>query len=912
MSLKDTLNLPDADFTVPMRADLPNREPEIQARWAEQDVYGLLQELRQDAEPFLLHDGPPYTNSPIHLGTALNKILKDFVLKSRLVMGHRVPYVPGYDNHGLPIEQAVMKTFQEKGVTPTQVELRRACREHARKYIDLQTEQFKRLGIFGMWDRPYTTMDYRFEAEIVRVFKRLVEGGYVYRGLRPVLWSPTAQTALADTEIVYQEVTSKAIHVAFPLPEPSGPLAGLENVAAVIWTTTPWTIPANLALAFHPEKRYAAVQVGARVFLVLEGLIGRVAEACGWGPHQMVRSFAGREVEGLLFKHPVYGRDSLAVLADYVTDEDGTGIVHTAPGHGRDDFATGAKYGLQVLCPVDARGILTEEAGEFAGTHYKKCDVVVVERLRELGALLAEADYRHSYPHAERDGNPVIFRATEQWFVSIDHAGLRDKAVSEIDQKVEWFPRSGQNRLRGMVQNRPDWCVSRQRPWGVGIPVFYGADSGEPVLDPVAIEAVAQLVETEGSDAWYEKGPAQILPPGYQHPQTGETEFRKEVDVFDVWFDSGSTQFAVMEGRVEPRWKERLPADVYLEGSDQHRGWFNVSLLLGIALRGAGPYQAVVTHGFVTDEKGQKMSKRLGNIVDPVAVCDQYGADVLRYWAASVNYEDDVPCSDALLKVAGENYRSVRNTLRFLLGNLADYDGSVGEPSPLDRWIVWRVGELEAQALDLYRRYQFNDALALVHSFCVNEVSLVYADFVKDRMYCDAADSPRRRAAQAASLAVLQRLVLLVAPVVPHTAEEVYARMPVAERKPTVFAESCPGERFEKVPEVEAALAVREWVFAALETWRAASGVKDSQDVQAWLTVSADEAAALAGLGDDLAVLFKLAGVDVQVGERHAEFRVSEWPKCDRSRLRRADVAPAVWQGETVLLSARDRRVLGL
>lgn len=920
MDFKSTLNLPDPDFTIPMKAGLPQTEPKIQARWDEIGLYELVQKARQDAPTFLLHDGPPYTNNAIHIGTAFNKILKDFVLKSRMVMGYRVPYVPGFDNHGLPIEQAVMKKFEEKKEHPSKLDLRRACREHAQTYVDLQTTQFRRLGVLGMWDRPYRTMDYGFEAEIVRVFKRMVEAGYVYRGLRPTLWSPTAQTALADTEIVYKTVTSKAIMVRFPLQPGQdnlpAALQGKANVYAVIWTTTPWTIPANLGLAFHPQHEYVVVDVSGDHYIVIKELLANVAKTVGWANPEVVATFTGAEIDRIRFKHPVFDRDSLAMLADYVTTEDGTGVVHTAPGHGRDDFFTGQRYGLPVLCPVDARGVLTDEAGEFAGTHYKKCDVVVVDRLRELGALLSVEDYTHSYPHAERDDQPVIFRATEQWFVSIEHDGLRSRLLEEIDHSIEWFPRSGHTRMRTMMAGRPDWCVSRQRPWGVGIPVFYGEQSGEPVLDPVAIEAVAKHVEEKGSDAWYELDAKDLLPPGYQHPETGETEFRKETDVFDVWFDSGSSSLAVFEGNVEPRWKEDWPADLYFEGSDQHRGWFNLSLILGTATRGASPYRQVATHGFVNDEKGQKMSKRLGNVIDPVDVCNQFGADVLRYWASSVNYEDDVPCSPALLQVAGDGYRRVRNTLRFLLGNLSDFDATEDvDLLELDQWIVEKTDCLVETCTIEFKRYRFNAALSALHNFCVNELSAFYNDAIKDRMYCDGPDWPTRRSAQKACWLVLRKLTLLTAVVMPHTAEEVYAKIPGLAHLDSVYLDAL--EPVDCVIDsdlhrrVDTLIETRGWVFAQFELWKPSSEVKDSQDVAVTVTLPTETAVCLRSFGPDLPNLFKMADVTVLEGDPHVQFEISPWPKCDRSRLRRADAESVDIDGETVVLTARDRRAIG-
>lgn len=921
MNLKETLNLPDPSFTIPMKADLAAREPGIQAIWEEKGIYRLIQEDRKEAETYVLHDGPPYTNGPIHIGTALNKVLKDFVVKSQTLAGKRVPYVPGFDNHGLPIEMAVQKKLSEQKVQYDLPALRKACREHAEHYIGVQIGQFKRLGVFGTWDKSYTSMDYRYEAEIIRIFRRLVEKGFIYRGLRPVLWSPTSQTALADTEIIYKDHVSKAITVAFPLKhDPRAVLTGLHNPEAVIWTTTPWTIPANVALAFHPAFTYVAARIGDRTFIVLQERLEKTLNDAGFFDWEVVRHFSGADLEGLIFSHPIYGRDSVAVLADYVTTDDGTGIVHTAPGHGREDFLTGKKYNLPVLCPVNHRGILTEEAGQFAGLSYMDCDTAVVDALRDKHALLAVEDYRHTYPHAERDEKPVIFRATEQWFISVDHDGLRQKMLSEIDL-VDWLPASGQKRITAMIANRPDWCISRQRPWGVGIPVFYGAESGEPVLDPAAIESVARLVEKDGSDAWYTVEAKDILPPGYVHPVTGETEFRKETDVFDVWFDSACTNLCVLEGHVYEEWGEEWPADMFLEGSDQHRGWFNVSLIVGTALKGQAPYRSVVTHGFVVDQNGIKVSKRLGNNIDPVEVCSKYGADILRYWAASVDYSEDAPCTDALLKAAGDEYRKVRNSLRYLLGNLADYspDAAPGQLRLLDQWIVVKVHELGHAVMQHYRACQFNRALGAIHRFCVNEVSAVYADAIKDRMYCDGKDWESRRSAQAACHEVLLTLTKLLAPVLVHTAEEVYERIPGIAKKESVHLEVY-DDRFTKlsphelglVERFEVLLETREAVFAELEKWRNESGVKDSQDAEADLSLDEARKLVLESFHEDLPILFKMAAVHLRPGEFSCRFAASQWPKCSRSWLRRADVEEVEFGGEKVLLSHRDRRALGL
>ncbi len=925
MNLKETLNLPQADFTIPMKAGLPTLEPQIQARWVEQDLYHEIQKVRAGAPMFVLHDGPPYTNSAIHLGTAMQKVLKDFVVKSQTLMGRQAPYAPGYDNHGLPIELAVLKKLHDKKIDPSITELREACREHARHFSEVQTGQFRRLGVFGHWEHPYSPMEPRYQAEIIRIFRRLVESGCIYRGLRPVMWSPTSRTALADTEIIYKPHVSRAIHVAFPVKaDPDGVLAGLENASAVIWTTTPWTIPANLACAFHPEFDYDVVRSGEEHFILVHELAAKVMEAVGRPDWTLARTVKGADLEGVIFAHPVFGRDSRAVLADYVTTEDGTGIVHTAPGHGREDFQTGVKYGMvsaeraHELCPVDDRGVLTAEAGEFEGVFYQKCDTVVVDRLRALGRLLHAEDYHHTYPHAERDGMPVIFRATEQWFISVDHEGMRGRMLEALDG-VRFHPESGGNRLRSMISGRPDWCISRQRPWGIGIPIFYGAETGEPCLDPEAIECAARAIEENGPDAWFTMEPSEILPEGYRHPLTGEAEFRKEQDVFDVWFDSSCTSLCVLEGRVNPDWGGRFPADLYLEGSDQHRGWFNVSLITAFGARGEAPYRQVVTHGFVTDAAGQKMSKRLGNVIDPVQVCEKFGADILRFWVASVDYEDDMPCSDELLHEAGEGYRRIRNTLRFLLSNLYDFDPEAMPPlHPLDAWIMDRADLLEAEVREDYENFRFPHARRRIHDFCTNEVSAVYLDAIKDRMYCDGAGWPTRRSAQRACRHVLISLTRLCAPLLPHTAEEIYDRIPGMERLASVHMEALPlpaalEEKRSRTAGIDRILAsIRHEAFLRLEAWRREAGIKDTQDVEIELGVDAADRAVLESLGDQLAILFKCAEVRLRDGAGAPEFRATEYAKCDRSRLRRPDVRTVEVDGQALSLSERDRRALGL
>ncbi|MCH8273683.1 MAG: isoleucine--tRNA ligase [Armatimonadetes bacterium] len=932
MDLRSTLNLPDPEFTIPMRANLAKNEPVIQARWDEIGVYRLVQKARRGAPTFILHDGPPYTNSPVHIGTALNKALKDFVVKYKTLRGFHCPYVPGFDNHGLPIELAVQEKAGKRMEPP---EMRRACREHAAEFIRVQTDQFKRLGVFGDWEHRYATMDFGYEAAIVRTFAKLAEKGYIYRDLRPIHWSTYSRTALAETELVYQEHKSVAIYVRFPLrsdvkglfgaaagenPPPRPSPARGEGVFAIVWTTTPWTIPGNLALAFHPEFDYVLVESEGDYYLLYEGLVDRVFSEMGKPRGETVATIKGCDLEGAVFKHPIFDRDSVGVLADYVQPDEGTGVVHTAPGHGADDFYTGRKYGLEILCPVDEGGYFTEAAGEFKGMHIKDADEAVPKRLDEEGNLLKVYEFAHSYPYAERDKHPVIFRTTEQWFLNVDHDGLRERALQEI-KKVEWFPQAGEARISAMVEGRPDWCLSRQRVWGVGLPILYGKESGKPVLDPEIMERVACLVEEKGSDAWFSVPLNEVLPPGYKHPETGETEFRKETDVLDVWFDSGITHLAVLDARYDENWQDlKWPADLYLEGSDQHRGWFNSSLMTAVAVKGAAPYKQVLTHGFVVDEKGEKISKSKGNVVDPVEASNRYGADILRLWAASVDYTGDVRCGDNLLKQVGETYRRIRNTLRFLLANLYDFEPDAGHAVTLelDEWAVIQTRLLEHAFCDKMDAYDFSAATSLVHNFCVRELSSFYLDAIKDRMYCDPKQSAGRRSGQAACHQILLLLTKLIAPVLPHTAEEVYLRAPVADRNPTLFLETV--EPITDAEMSDASASALQWryrwllefkdrLYSGLEEWKKGSGIRDSQEVTATICGPADLCARLGSFGANLALFLRLSSVNLKdADEERYEFEKSPHLKCKRCWLRRPDVEAL--KGEP--LCARCREVLGL
>lgn len=920
MDLRATLNLPDPDFTIPMKAGLPKREPEAQRKWEHMNLYEIIQKARRGRPKFILHDGPPYTNSPIHVGTMLNKSLKDFVVRYKTLRGFHAPYVPGYDTHGLPIELAVMKKLG-KSLSPS--EMRNACRNHAEEYADIQTRQFKRLSILGLWDKPYKTMAFGFEAAIVRAFAELAKKGFIYRDLKPTHWSTYSRTALAETELVYEDKTSLAIFVRFPLKsDPNNIFRNFNNksIYTIIWTTTSWTIPANLACAFHPELDYVLLEVNNEAYIILKDLIESVAQQLDWTDYNVLQTLKGKQLEGVVFKHPIFERDSIAVLADYVSTEEGTGVVHTAPGHGAEDFYTGRKYGLEILCPVDEGGVFTQEAGEFAGQKIEQADETVVNRLKEVGHLLKAYNYQHSYPFSERDKHPVIFRSTDQWFIKIDHDNLRQKALAEI-KNVKWFPPQGQARITAMVEGRPDWCISRQRVWGVGIPVIYGAQSNKPVFDADIMERVAQLVEQKGSSAWFDCDINEIIPKGFKHPETGETEFKKETDILDVWFDSGVTHLAVLDMKYEHGWDDlEWPCDLYLEGSDQHRGWFNSSLMTAVAIKGSAPYRQVLTHGWVVDEHGRRMSKSLGNVVDPAESAEKHGADVLRLWAASVDYEADMPCGENLLKQIAETYRRIRNTLRFLLGNLYDYDPNAGYTitTEFDKWIVEQTQKLESECCESYEKYAFREVTSRIHNFCVQQLSSFYLDAIKDCMYCDAPNSPRRRSAQTACHKILMILTKLMAPILPFTTEEVYERIPLQKKQPTVFLEEIQPLSEQEINQIEnreltkrynALLKFKDKLYVQLESWRTQTGVKDSQDVLVRVFAPNETIELLKSFGEDLPNYLKISWMEFETAqEEKFLFEQSPFLKCERSRIRRPDVEMI----NGIPLSKRDREVLNL
>lgn len=771
MDYRDTLNLPETDF--PMRGNLPQREPEILKKWEENNLYAQVQKARAGKPRFVLHDGPPYANGDIHLGHALNKVLKDIIVKYKTMAGFDAPYVPGWDTHGLPIEQQVIKKLGLNRHAVSTLEFRHKCHEYAKKYVNIQREQFKRLGVRGDWDHSYLTLAKEYEAAQIGVFGEMAKKGYIYKGLKPVYWCPSCETALAEAEIEYADKTSTAIYVKFPVREGQGVL-GTDNTMVVIWTTTPWTLPANLAISVHPEFTYAVVKAGEEHWVVAEGLLENLRAL--WEMElPLEKTLSGKDLEGVICRHPLMDRDSVLICGEHVTLEQGTGCVHTAPGHGEDDFIVGMQYGLPVLCPVDHQGKFTAEGGQYAGLKTDKANPVIVGDLKQNSTLIHADKIEHSYPHCWRCKSPIIFRATEQWFASID--GFREQALAEID-KVEWIPAWGRDRIYNMVADRGDWCISRQRTWGVPIPIFYCEDCGKELVNDETIKQVQEIFRREGSDAWFARPAQELLPPGTSCA-CGGTSFRKETDIMDVWFDSGTSHVGVLQEREGLKW----PADLYLEGSDQHRGWFNSSLSTSVAAFGKAPYEAVLTHGFLVDEQGRKMSKSLGNGVDPLQVTKEMGADILRLWVSSADYKNDVAASPQIMKQMTEAYRKIRNTLRFLLSNLNDFDPAkdsvpYAELPEIDRWALLKLGKVIAKVSQGYENYEFHLVYHTVHNFCAVDLSAVYLDIVKDRLYAEGKTSPLRRAAQTVLCLALDALVRLLAPILTFTADEIWSYVP--------------------------------------------------------------------------------------------------------------------------------------
>ena len=818
MDYKESLNLPKTDF--PMKANLTKREPEMLTRWDGMRIYDRIRADARGRKPYILHDGPPYANGNIHLGTALNKIIKDILIKAKNMTGRDSVYVPGWDCHGLPIEHQADKELGEKKATMSQADKRRFCRVYADQYVGIQREQFKRLGVFGDWDNPYLTMTYDYEATTVAEFGKLYLNGSVYKGKKPVYWCASCKTALAEAEVEYQDHTTPSIYVKFAcisdvaarLPKLSG-----EKVSVVIWTTTPWTIPANLAIAFHEDFLYVAVKVKGEVLILAKDLLDYCLEAFGFRnePHEILDEFSGSVLEGLKCRHPLIDRESLLILAPFVTLDAGTGCVHIAPGHGQEDYEIGMKYGLENYAPVDDDGNFTHDVKDFAGQFVFAANGAINAKLKETGALLREMDIQHTYPHCWRCKQPIIFRSTEQWFISMEKNDLRKKTLAAIDA-VTWIPSWGRDRIYGMVENRPDWCISRQRLWGVPITMFYCKACGSELMTQEILETVEGLVREHGADVWFEREPKELMPAGTRCPKCGEETFKKETNILDVWFDSGVSHAAVLEHRSDLS----SPADMYLEGNDQHRGWFHSSLLESVGTRGRAPYRNVLTHGFVVDGDGKKMSKSVGNVIDSQTIIDQYGAEILRLWVAAEDYTEDIRISEEILKRLVEAYRRIRNTSRFILGNLYDFNPATdavpyGEMAEMDRWILHRLQEVIRRVREAYEQYQFHVVYYILYNFCTVDLSALYLDVLKDRLYTSKAASLSRRSAQTAVMEVLEAMVRLLAPILTFTAEEVWLALPAYPGK----AESVHLTQF---PEVNGALLQPELA----EKWKTLIAVK--------------------------------------------------------------------------------------
>ncbi len=831
MEYKETLLMPETQFE--MRGNLTQKEPKFQLRWEENKLYETMLKVREGKPTFVLHDGPPYANGNIHIGHALNKILKDMVVKSHFMMGFQTPFVPGWDTHGLPIETAITKQGHNRK-NMSIFEFRTLCDEFAKKQIQTQMKDMKALGTIADYDHYYATLQPEFEAEQISIFAKMAMDGMIYKGLKPVYWSPSSESALAEAEIEYHDKKDETIFVAFEVIDGKGILN--QGDKFVIWTTTPWTIPANLAICLNPGLNYDLVDTAKGKLIVGHDLVESLMIKFDLNPYSVLKTFKGAQLENIETKHPFYDRISLVILGNHVTEEDGTGCVHTAPGHGVDDFNVGMKYNLPAFCPVDDRGCMTEEAGDFlVGQFVEKANVTVIEKLKELGCLMAQESIVHPYPHDWRTKKPVIYRATTQWFASIEK--IRSTLLNEIDQ-VNWLPEWGKLRMNNMIKDRGDWCISRQRVWGVPIPIFYAEDD-TVIMDQKVFDHVSNLFRQFGSSLWFEKEAKDLLPEDFTHPGSPNNIFRKETDIMDVWFDSGSSHTGVIQQRGG-----HLPVDLYLEGSDQYRGWFNSSLIISTAVYGFAPYKAVVSHGFVLDGKGEKMSKSLGNTVEPNKVVSQSGADILRLWTASIDYQSDVRISDDLLKQVMENYRKIRNTFKFMLGNLNDFSQKdtlpLNQLSPQDAYVLSRVYEVAQNAVKAYENYDYKSVVASVSNLLTNELSAYYLDFTKDILYCDAKTSPARLAVQTVLFESVHVLTRILAPILAHTAEEIWDHFKAEPSSVHLQDFSINAFRIKDSEVWVELLQLRSEIFKQLELARADKIIGKSLEVKITLTLTKD------------------------------------------------------------------------
>ena len=971
LDLKKTVNLPKTAFS--QKANLTQAEPARLKKWEELDLYRLIREVRAGSEKFILHDGPPYANADIHLGTAMNKVLKDFIVKSRTMMGYDAPYVPGYDCHGLPIELYVDRKLGAKKANMSAVSIRRACREHAAQALKNQTRDFKRLGILGTWDDPYLTMSNHYEAETARMFARFVERGYVYKGARPVYWCIHDQTALAEAEVEYHQHTSPSVYVKFPLrsdPSLIDPSLAGRRVFVLIWTTTPWTLPANLGIAVHPDFEYSAFEYNDEVYIVASDLLEAVAAKCGLNEGSAVQlnvlaRFRGSKLDRLECGHAWLDRPSLLMVGEHVTlggeadaeteldvseaqkksdNKAGTGAVHTAPGHGHDDFVIGKRYGLDIYCPVDNAGRFTPEVEHFAGQRVFEANAQIVQFMKERGVLLFTENYEHRYPHCWRCKNPVIFRATPQWFIAMDQAhettvekdedgrdrtnftdnlsetparSLRVAAVSEIEN-VKWIPAWGVDRMRNMLKGRPDWCVSRQRVWGVSIPVFYCAKCPEAVAETSVINHVADIFEKESGDAWYVREAKDLLPEGYTCKGCGAAEWTKETDILDVWFDSGTSSIAVLENRGELRW----PADVYIEGGDQFRGWFNSSLMVGLAAHDEAPYKTVITHGWTLDGQGKAMHKSAGNAVEPDVVIKQSGAEIIRLWCASSNYFDDMRASDEILQRVTDGYRKLRNTARFALGNLHGFDPAkdsvpFDQMEEIDRWALAELDQVIGKVRAAYESFEFHLVYHALYNFATVTLSARYFDIIKDRLYTFAPRNKARRSAQTALFAIADGLARMLAPILVFTADEIWENLPNREKAQpsvhlTVFPESSQVDKGELLENWSALFEVRDQVLRALEEARVAKQIGSSLEAKVTLTASGKTLSLLKSHESELRYIFIVSQVELREGnELTISVSNAEGEKCERcwnysTRLGESSKFPTVCERCAVALEEID------
>ena len=891
MDYNETLNLPATDF--PMRAGLPKREPTFLERWQQQRVYEKLLEKNKECPMFVLHDGPPFSNGSIHMGTAMNKVLKDFIIRYKSLSGYQVPYTPGWDNHGMPIESAIIKKNKLDRKKMTIPEFRDACQKFAENFVDIQKQQFIRLGVLGDWDHPYLTMSPEFEAVEVRVFGEMYKKGYIYKGLKPVYWCPSDETALAEAEIEYQDDPCTSIYVKFQVKDDQGKLSSYGDISRmyfIIWTTTTWTLPGNLAIALHPSADYVLVKAdNGEFYIVAEALLEKTMAAGGINQYEVVEHFSGTDFEYMTAQHPLLYLDSLLVVSDYVTMESCNGFVHTAPGFGADDYITGMRYHLDMIVPVDDKGYQTADAGKYAGLKYDESNAVILADLKESGALFASEQIVHQYPHCWRCKNPIIFRATPQWFCSVE--AFKDQAVKACEQ-VEWSPAWGEQRMIQMIRERADWCISRQRHWGLPIPVFYCKDCGKPICTDETIEAVSELFAREGSNAWYEGSAEEILPSGFKCPHCGGTHFEQEQDTLDGWFDSGSSHFVVLETQKKGHW----PADVYLEGADQYRGWFQSSLLTAVGAKGEGaPYKMVLSHGWTVDGQGKAMHKSLGNAVAPEEVIEKYGADLLRLWVAASDYRVDVRVSDEIFKQLSQAYLKIRNTARYILGNLNDFNPdeavSASEMSELDRWAISRLNDLMAKVKKGYDDFEYHIVYHAIRNFCVVEMSNFYLDVIKDTLYCDGKNSLQRRSAQTAMFLILDAMVRMLAPILSFTADEIWQAMPhrSSDNPENVMLNEFvhPYEQYQldanTLADYDRLIALRDEVNGALEAARNEKLIGKPLEAQVCITCSDSDYEFLCGYEAVLPKLFIVSGVSLKQGaEKKIEVAKAEGQKCER------------------------------